>query len=403
MASAVTSPLDRLAKRIERVPTVHRKEVEVFLQRKAAAGMRFNTLSDILSSLKALSLYVAAKDPKRPLARSARHVVPWLGEWRQRYKAADYYYSRIREFLKETNGGEVPTEIRDFKPVERRRDPMASPLLTPEEVLRLAEATRTHGDRTAVLLTYYGAFRVHEAAVLTVGAVEFDTVGGANVTLPATDGRTLKTGSRTVWVYEPVPDLKIHLNRLRDTRPDAPLFPGLNPRKFRDILLAAAKKAELEKRANPHALRKARITFLAGEGVPESDLRTFAGWTLGSEMVSVYVLRSGGDMRRKLQRLAGLPVEEARGNGNAAPRPRKCPDLTCGVEAPVGAKFCPSCASPLDVETARRLKENMAPREKIAAHVMEKGPLTLESLKEELRVQILGDLRRELVGSSTGQ
>jgi integrase len=375
--------------RLRLFPEAHRREVEAFLGKKVAEGLKPNGIGDSITCLLSFSRYVAAKDgPEKPLAKSAGRVEGWMAELRREgYKSAPHFFGRVKEFLRAANGGEVPDAIREFRPAKARGNPLHKQLPSPEEVLRLADAARTHADRAAILLTYYGALREHETCALTVGSIAFDPAGGCDVTVPV----GTKTGSRTVWLHEPVPDLKIHVNRLSDRRPDAPLFPGLDARLLRGRVKRATVKAGLGMRVTPHVLRAARLTFLAASGVPESDLKVFAGWTPGSTMAQHYIFRSGGEVKKRLQRMAGLAPDGENGKGEEGPKPPRCPDLLCGKENPIGARVCVSCGSPIDIAAARRVKERGARDVELLARVgeavlglLEEDPKLKEALKARL-------------------
>lgn len=367
--------------RLRFFPEAHRREVEAFLNRKVAEGLRPNGIGNSITSLLSFSRYVADRGGAgRPLSKSAGQVAGWMAWLREEgYKSAPHLFGRVKEFFRASYDGELPKALKELRPAKQRGSPLHKRLPTPEEVLRLAGAAKTHEDRTAFLLAYYGASRGHEVCMLTVGSIAFDPAGGADVTVPP----QTKTGSRTVWVYEPVPDLKIHLNRLADRRPDAPLFPGLDCRLLRDRVKRAAARAGLDMRITPHVLRAARLTHLAAAGVPESDLKVFAGWSPGSTMAKHYIFRSASEVKRRLQRMAGLALAGENGHGEEGPKPPRCPDLLCGKENPLGAEVCLSCGSPITIRAAR---EARARSERDAEALARLGSAVLDLMESDPRL-----------------
>ena len=94
-------------------------------------------------------------------------------------------------------------------------------------------------------------------------------------------------------------------------------------------------------------LRHSRLTDLAESGLGEYQLKSFSGWTAGSNMASRYVHLSGAGHVNDVLRAEGVDVE---GGGAAKHEPMlelsNCPQC----DSPVGGDMvhCPRCGFILD-------------------------------------------------------
>ncbi len=385
----------------------NRASVLNFLREKRASGVSHATTRNYFHAL--LSFDRATKG--KPLRQAAPpDIIRWVEALRAEGKeegSIKLYKTLFASYLKQSNGdafaGEMQAALRHAK--KRKRLP-ADSTIPREEVLAAANAAKSQMHRAMLRLQHEAALRIGENHALNVGSIALDGAGGADIVIPERNGEGgVKTGGRSVWVFESVPDLRLWLNmHPRRDYPEAPLWVGPDGKRLsitwmRQTIQGLFRAAGVKRRVWPHLLRHSRLTELA-EKISESDLRIAAGWTPGSDMPAIYVHRTGGDVKRKMKRLHGVATEEEKAQEDRNPlAPVKCPDLTCGATNPAGFTYCGRCGGPLTAEAAKKRRESMEPRKKAAARAVAKGAgLTMEGLKEELRAQVLEELRADLVG-----
>jgi len=161
-------------------------------------------------------------------------------------------------------------------PEERLRIPRprmghrVPPVPSREEVLQLADATRSHTHRTAILLLYASGLRVSELVALNVGDVLLD-----DLLLRVREGKGDKD-RLTIFSASLVP----HLERLAGLRSrDEPLFLSArgdrwSQRSVQHVLQRARTRAGIESAYTPHSLRHAFATHLLEAG---TSLRVIQG------------------------------------------------------------------------------------------------------------------------------
>ncbi len=271
----------------------------------------------------------------------------------------NWYKSRslkvcIKAFYKWLHGGETyPICVSWIKThgIEKRKLP--EEILTTEEVLHLADATKTPRDRAMLMVLYESGARIGELFALRIKHIEFDRFGA----LAMLNG---KTGMRRVRLIDSVPDLKIWLNHhpLRE-EPDAHLFvmlkdnmPVRSHSTFLRVLDRAKSKAGIKKRIYPHLFRHSRATHLA-QDFTEQELKVIFGWSGGSKMPATYVHLSGGDIDRKILEKRGIIIR-----GEEYPEPSQplrlkiCPN--CKEKNSPNANFCMVCGAAISSQEALR-------------------------------------------------
>lgn len=134
------------------------------------------------------------------------------------------------------------------------------------------------------------------------------------------------------------------------------------------------KRAEVRLRVRPiHLFRHTRATELASMGMSEVEMCVFFGWEIGSPMARTYVHLSGRDLKRGMNRIYGLPVEDDDGPALKM-ESRGCPRCK-RVNAP-GAKFCSQCSFVLDEKLALTMQPAALPSD---------GESLRELIRQELR------------------
>jgi integrase len=153
-----------------------------------------------------------------------------------------------------------------------------------------------------------------------------------------------KTGTRTVPIISSIPYLRAWLTiHPRRTDENSPIFvtsrkgkiQPMNPLSFNMGLRVICKKVGI-RMLYPHQLRHTRLTELAENGLGEFQLKSFAGWTAGSNMASRYVHLSGKGHMSAVLKTQGIDQE----NGERLVDSKPLMELS----------NCPNCDRPIDTE-----------------------------------------------------
>ena len=230
----------------------------------------------------------------------------------------------------------------------KSREKTPEHMLTPDEILKIAENTNNSRDRAFVLAFYESMCRIGEIIPVKIKDCEHDEMGSKIFV-------TGKTGRRYVRLVVASPAIANWLTNHPDRdNPEAYLFCGIgrnNQKEMlsyasaRNIIFEAAKKAGITKRVNLHKFRASRASELA-KSVSESVLCKLGGWQQNSSQLREYVYLSGGDAEKEILRLNGLLKEEDQGNGF---KMLICP--RCNQKNTPKGRFCSSCSLPLDEKT----------------------------------------------------
>jgi len=247
------------------------------------------------------------------------------------FNTFNWYKSRslkvcVKAFYKWLYGAQTyPECVAWIKTHGNEKRKLPEEILTAEEILLLAKATRTPRDRAMLMVLYESGARIGELLAIKIKHIEFDRFGA----LTMLDG---KTGMRRIRLIDSVPDLKIWMNHhpFRE-EPDAHLFvmlknnaPLRSHATFLRILDRAKLKAGIKKRIYPHLFRHSRATHLA-QDFTEQELKVIFGWSGGSRMPATYVHLSCKDIDRKMLEKRGICSEE------------------CEKQQPISMKICANC------------------------------------------------------------
>lgn len=158
-----------------------------------------------------------------------------------------------------------------------------------------------------------------------------------------------KTGNRTVPIISSVPFLRAWIQQHPDRENEnSPLFvtsrkgriTPMSQGSFNTGLQLLCKNAGI-RMLYPHQLRHTRLTELAEDGLGDTQLRSFAGWTPGSAMATRYVHLSGSGHVNAVLEAGGIAT-----NGNGKEKTpfvelHRCPNC----DAVVDPKWvqCPAC------------------------------------------------------------
>ena len=218
-------------------------------------------------------------------------------------------------------------------------------ILTEEEIQALINASDHPRDQA---LIYESAARAEEALGLKVDSIQFDKYEGI-VTLEG------ETGARRIRLVNSIPYLQAWLNvhPLRNN-PKASLWIARGTTKnigyhnLYKLLKKLKRRSDIRKPVRPHLLRHARLTEMA-KHLTDAQLKTFAGWAVGSRMTGTYVHLSGKDLDKPILEMHGLVMEEEKPKVTAL-TPRKC--VRCKKDNPATAMHCQFCGMMLDEKLA---------------------------------------------------
>jgi integrase/ribosomal protein L40E len=260
------------------------------------------------------------------------------------------------KWLYKTDYPEVTSKL--VRPKVRKKRKSHSELLTEEEMNTLINAYETPQQKALVSVLYDSACRVGELIKLKRKDITCDN-GLWNVSVPD----ETKTGVRDIPLTLSVVYLERWFNTYHPSKnPDAPLFFSTSPKDRNKplkgisqqavwyLLQSGAEKSDIEKHVHPHLLRHSRLTYLS-DGMSESMLRIFAGWSDESTMPATYIHNNPKNLRKKIvNQQSGKPPEEIREKSKL--EPKVCP--RCNELNDVNAEYCSKCWIPLKVEIATK-------------------------------------------------
>ncbi len=216
-----------------------------------------------------------------------------------------------------------------------------------EGMIRYASRDR---DKALIACLYESGCRIGELCSLRIKDIRFDEKGAVLQVFG-------KTGSRIVRIVQSVPYLLTWLNRHPSReREDFVWISEKSQKLLTDsrisiIIKACAKKAGIKKRVWCHGFRHARATCLAGY-LTESQMKTYLGWTQGSEMAGIYVHLNGKDLDKAIMKMNGVEVNEKE-DTNEQFKMKEC--IRCKMKNELTNKFCKRCGFVLDKEEAQKV------------------------------------------------
>lgn len=297
----------------------------------------------------------------------------------------------VKRFFKWLRGTKnYPDEVEWIKTTIKEANTMIpEDLHTEEDINKLIDAAKHPRDKAMVAFLYESGCRVGELLSLKIKNVVFDELG-AIVTLNG------KTGMRKIMVVSSVPHLStwIENHPIRDN-PESPLWipisnhnrsdPVLYPN-FRLILNQLGKKANINKKMNPHSFRHSRATHMASH-LTEAQMNNYFGWVQGSKMAGTYVHMSGRDMNNAILKMNGLKSKE---EVKQEFSPKKC--KRCEMVNSPNGKFCMRCGAPLDTESLFSIEKKRKDADKLMATLMQ------DSLVQEVIFKRMKELNLEISG-----
>ena len=254
--------------------------------------------------------------------------------WRH-FAGADEYY---------------PEPVRWIRTTLRRKDKlMPEGILAEADVMKMLDAANNSRDKAIIATLFDSGVRIGE--LLGMKRRDIDLEGN-----PSHISVNGKTGPRRVPILFSVPYLAAYLNEQKLRKPDeflwnvAGSWAGMVKRAdysaIRTMLQRVAKKAEVDKKVNPHSFRHARATDYASR-LSDQQLKMLFGWVGGSKMAETYVHLSGRDVDSAVLQANGYKPVEVQ-----APKLKVqiCP--RCHLANEPTAQYCSRCGSPLSIDIA---------------------------------------------------
>lgn len=239
-------------------------------------------------------------------------------------------------------------QIRHLKTIKCQKDGIRKlekdDLLTPTEIERMVHAVKNTQWKALIRVLFESGFRISELLSMTIDSVAINKEE-ALVRINAS-----KTKTRSILIISALPELRAWIQiHPHNTDPKAPLWIAnekcMHVRTAQYIVRQAAKLAGIKKRVFPHLLRHSIITWRRRMGMLDEEVKMFAGWTKGSNMIERYSHFNIDDMLNRQRKQAGVDVGEPKDE-----KPLKtyeiCP--VCEKRFPVGYTICDQCSMPLD-------------------------------------------------------
>ena len=261
-----------------------------------------------------------------------------------------HYITTAKHFLKWSGlSKEEIDKLIDFKPKKADAAVTVEDLYTSEELKKIINATMNTRDRAIIEVLYETAARARELLSMTVENIRFN----GDIAHVIVKG---KTGTREIPIYESVPSLRAWLNVhpmgkgpvwVSMNEPFAPVkYAGL----YRLVELSIKRSGLTDKKRILHLFRHTRLTEMYTKGFRGQSLKKIAGWTDASNMESVYVKLSSGDVENEAKsKLFGL--EDSKEETHDLLKSSSC--ISCGAQNPQGSYICSECNAPLTEDKIR--------------------------------------------------
>lgn len=295
---------------------------------------------------------------------------------------------KFYQWLEDVREG-YPERVSWIKTGVKKNRKKLTNLPTQEEIEKMINAACTVRDKALISILYESGCRIGELLNVRLKDVEFDDYGAIILVKG-------KTGPRRIRLISSVPRLSVWIDHHpgKDD-PESPLWVNVGTLNHKEammyqnariILRESARKINLNKRVNPHSLRKARATHLASK-LTEAQMCEYFGWIQGSDMPFTYVHLSGRDIDDAILKLHGKIPKD---NNAIEFKLKKCP--RCLRENPPDSNFCMTCHLPLDEKTAIEIEQRK--KEFISTTITNE---IIEKMVEEKVRQILAERNQDNV------
>lgn len=282
--------------------------------------------------------------------------------------------------------------------IKRARSKEKTPehMLTPEEILQIADKTTNARDRAFILVFYESCCRIGEILPVKLKDLKFDEYGCLMYI-------TGKTGVRPVRLLTSQPAISNWLTNHPDRdNNNGFLFCGLGRVNQKEMLSYSAsvkvikdasKKAGITKRTNTHKFRASRATELS-KYCSDSIISKIGGWRPGSRELQTYIYLSNRDTDQALLSINGLLKKEDVGKGFKL---IICP--RCHTRNSPDSKLCTNCSLGFDEKSVDEYERRKELPEKLENEITELRA-QLEQIKKIVKIT---DLINESLANSEDQ
>lgn len=285
------------------------------------------------------------------------------------------------------------TEWIKFK-MKRGRE-SANVFLTQEDAAKMIAAGQNSFEKAAIATLYDGGFRYGEWAGIQRKHIAFED-GCVKVTVAG------KTGRRTLPLLICEPYLARWLEEMPEKLAESFVFSNRSSNALywsqdgkcgplsefslsRMIKRLAAKSGISGKKLHPHAIRHARLTYMANF-LSASQLCDFAGWVQGSGQMQTYI--HGSALEQRIKGNLGLNGKSQMAQDDLF---RKTACARCGHENPGTAELCVNCGRATNERAAFEPH-----KQQLYGEVMQ------QAIREEV-MRILKGMGREVIDTESSK
>jgi len=186
-------------------------------------------------------------------------------------------------------------DLSNYKLKIRIKTKLPEEILTLEEIRKIILSAKSIRDRAIISLLYDSGCRPSELLNLQRKDIVFDDDGLVVIF----NG---KTGGRRVRIITTLDSDKFLKEYLEYACSVGNVFGKMCIERLNQLVKEHAQKIGINKKVYTYIFRHSRATHLA-KYLTEQQMKVYLGWSMGSDMVSVYVHLSGRDMDSKVMEL----------------------------------------------------------------------------------------------------
>jgi len=262
--------------------------------------------------------------------------------------ATKYDYAvMLKTFYKWLKKKREPEETQDIIPPKPKNNKLhPEDILTWEDVIKLSQCAMNPRDKALVQVLWDSGARIEELLTLQLQDVEVVADGRAAI-LHIRKSKT-EEGLRDIAIPKAGPALIELLRNHPLNEKTAHVFvkttgEPLSYSTARKILQDLKKRSKIDKPVNPHAFRKASITYYSTI-LSEMEVKTRYGFEKSSRMLDIYCRLDDKRVNEKILELHGM-LEKKEVKRRKEIEPIEC--KWCGVVNAAGDRFCSVCKRPL--------------------------------------------------------
>lgn len=186
-------------------------------------------------------------------------------------------------------------DLSNYKLKIRIKTKLPEEILTLDEIRKIILSAKSVRDRAIISLLYDSGCRPSELLNLQRKDVMFDDDG----LIVIFNG---KTGARRVRIITTLDSDKFLKEYLDYSDSNSTVFGKICIERLNQLVKEHAQKIGINKKVYTYIFRHSRATHLA-KHLTEQQMKVYMGWSMSSDMVSVYVHLSGRDMDERIMEL----------------------------------------------------------------------------------------------------